>query len=111
LTIFTLVGGFLAVITLVIGVVAFLIRGRLRRQAERFGYASVGQYLSAAPGSDAEKREAVNMALQGVVICILGLLFPPFLLIGLFPLFFGARKVAWGNMGLGLVDDADHTSA
>ena len=28
------------------------------------------------------------------------------LLIGMFPLFYGARKIAYASMGLGLVDDA-----
>jgi hypothetical protein len=31
---------------------------------------------------------------------------PPVLLIGLFPMFYGARKIAYASMGLGLVDDA-----
>ena len=39
-------------------------------------------------------------------MCLLGLVFPPLLLIGIFPLFYGTRKVAWASMGLGLVDDA-----
>jgi hypothetical protein len=33
------------------------------------------------------------------------------LLLGVFPLFYGGRKVAWASMGLGLVDDADQPSA
>ena len=51
------------------------------------------------------------MALKGLVISALGLLFPPFLLIGLFPLFYGARKLAYASMGLGLVDDAERPGA
>jgi hypothetical protein len=30
---------------------------------------------------------------------------PPVLLIGLFPLFYGVRKIVYASMGLGLVDD------
>jgi len=90
----------------IIIVVVMIVNG-FRRQARRLGYASLGEYLGAAPHSDEEKRDAVSLALKGVVMCILGLLFPPFLLIGLFPLFYGVRKVAWSSMGLGLVDDAD----
>ena len=51
-------------------------------------------------------RAAVDLALKGLVICLLGLIMPPVLLMGLFPLFYGARKIAYASMGLGLVDDA-----
>ena len=82
-----------------------------RRQAKQAGYASVGDYLRAAPRSDEEKRKAVDLALKGLVICLLGLLFPPLLLIGLFPFFHGSRKIVYASMGLGLVDDAEPPSA
>ena len=64
-------------------------------------------YLAATPTTDAEKRAAADLALKGVVICFLGLLFPPLILVGLVPLYFGARKVIHVSMGLGLVDDID----
>ena len=76
-------------------------------KAKRFGYPSTRAYLRAAPRSDAEKQDAVDLAMKGLVFCVLGLMFPPFILIGLVPLFFGARKIVWASMGLGLVDDAD----
>jgi hypothetical protein len=88
-------------------VVAVKLWSGFRRQALSFGYPSLGAYLRAAPCSDEEKRAAVSLALAGLVLCLLGLIFPPLLLIGLFPLFYGARKVAWTSMGLGLVDDTD----
>ena len=88
-------------------VVAVKLRNHFRRKTRRLGYPSLGAYLRAAPRTDEEKRDAVSLALTGLVLCLLGLIFPPFLLIGLFPLFYGARKVAWASMGLGLVDDAD----
>jgi hypothetical protein len=78
-----------------------------KRKALAFGYASLGDYLRAAPRSDEEKRDAVDLALKGLVICALGLVFPPLLLIGLFPLFYGGRKLIYASMGLGLVDDVD----
>jgi hypothetical protein len=80
---------------------------RVRRRARRFGYGSSRAYLRAAPRSDAEKRDAVDLALMGLIFCMLGLLFRPFVLIGLIPLFYGARKVVYASMGLGLIDDAD----
>ena len=106
---------FIAVIVFVTIVtsVAVVLWKRLRRNAQRAGYSSVTGYLRSTPGSDREKREAVDLALIGLVLCFLGLMFPPLLLIGLFPLFYGTRKIVYSAMGLGLVDDAeeDQTSA
>ncbi|HET7697392.1 MAG TPA: hypothetical protein VFK57_16880 [Vicinamibacterales bacterium] len=80
-------------------------------KAKRFGYPTTRAYLRAVPRTDAEKQDATDLALKGGVFCILGVLFPPFILIGLVPLFFGARKIVWTSMGLGLVDDADQREA
>ena len=77
------------------------------RRARRFGYPSTGAYLRSAPGTDLEKRDAADLALRGLVLCVLGLLLPPFVLVGLVPLFYGGRKLLYASMGLGLVDDAD----
>ena len=92
-------------------VVAFRILKTYRRKARHAGYSSLGDYLRATPRSDEEKRDAVDLAARGLVICILGLVFPPLLLIGVFPLYFGARKVAYSSMGFGLFEDADPPSA
>lgn len=51
------------------------------------------------------------MALKGLVLSATGLLFPPFVLIGLLPLFYGGRKLVYASMGLGLIDDADDPGA
>lgn len=83
----------------------------VRRRAKRLGYPSSGAYLRAAPRSDEEKRDAADLALKGLVFCVLGLLFPPFILVGLIPLFYGGRKLVYASMGLGLVDDANQTGA
>ncbi|MEZ5316872.1 MAG: hypothetical protein R2752_05675 [Vicinamibacterales bacterium] len=96
---------------LVAGLAVFIVWRAVRRQARENGYRSTGEYLRAAPATDREKRQAVDLALKGLVICLLGGLFPPLLLIGLFPLFFGARKVAYATMGLGLIHDADQPGA
>lgn len=108
---------FSLVVLALVGVIALVVivaintwRG-VRRKATDAGYESVGAFLRAAPQTDEEKRDAVDMALKGLVISALGLLFPPFLLIGLFPLFYGARKLAYASMGLGLVDDAERPGA
>jgi hypothetical protein len=101
------VGVILAV--LVIAVVRF--HTAAMRRARRFGYPSTGAYLRAAPRSDAEKQDAADLALKGLVFCLLGMIFPPFILIGLIPLFYGGRKLVYASMGLGLVDDPDQPEA
>jgi hypothetical protein len=64
-----------------------------RRQARRMGYRSWGQYLRSVPKNDAEKRDAVDWTARGIVLCGLGVLFPPLLILGLFPLYRGVRKL------------------
>jgi hypothetical protein len=49
------------------------------------------------------------MALVGLVVCLLGVMFPPLLLVGLFPFFYGSRKLLYASLGLGLADDAEGT--
>ena len=98
-----------AIVAVPVGIVMFgvLVWWRTRR----FGYPSTGAYLRAAPRSDEEKRDAADLALKGLVLCVLGLMFPPFILVGLVPLFYGGRKLVYASMGLGLVDDANQTGA
>ena len=79
----------------------------LGKRARRFGYSSTSKYLRMAPRSDAERRDAADLALRGMVWCGLGLVFAPCVLIGLVPLFYGSRKLTYASLGLGLVDDAE----
>jgi len=81
------------------------------RRAKRFGYPTTRAYLRAAPRSDDEKRDAADLAVKGLACCALGVLFAPFVLIGLAPLFYGGRKFLYASMGLGLVDDPDQSRA
>jgi Na+/proline symporter len=97
--------GVLAAIGVSVWFVVRLLRSQ-RRQAREAGFQSLSEYLQAAPQTDREKQAAVDLALKGVVICLLGLIVPPLLLIGLFPLFYGVRKIIYASMGLGLLDDA-----
>jgi hypothetical protein len=97
------VAGGLLVIVVLLGLclVPFLIwRGRVRRR----GYRGLKEYLRELPQTDAEKLDAVELTLKGVVICLLGLLFPPILVYGLVPLYFGTRKLAGVRLG---IKDAD----
>lgn len=97
---------FAAAATVAIVVFVKLLRDQ-QRKARRAGYASVSAYLREPPRTDEEKRDAVDLALKGGVVCLLGLLFPPLMLLGLLPLFYGTRKAIYGSMGLGLLDDSD----
>lgn len=96
-----------AVALVVTILIALLVRRKLKRDAARAGLDSVSAYLKSAPRTDREKRDAIDLAMKGLVICLIGLLVPPFLILGIFPLFFGLRKVAYASLGLGLVDDAE----
>lgn len=82
-----------------------------RVKAREGGFASLDDYMRATPRTDAEKQDAVDLALRGLVLCVIGLLLPPFLIVGLFPLFYGARKMAYWAMGLDQFDDLEQPSA
>ena len=97
---------FIALVASVLGGVTLFIVS-ISRRARRFGYRSTRAYLRAAPRSDAEKADAADLALRGLVFCVLGALIAPFILVGLVPLFYGGRKLVYAQMGLGLVDDPD----
>ena len=79
----------------------------LRRRAREQGYPSTRAYLRSAPRTDEEKRDATDLALKGLILCLLGMIFAPALLFGLVPLFYGGRKVVYASMGLGLADPND----
>ena len=92
-----------------LGIVMTLVM--ISRRAHRLGFATTREYLRAAPRSDLEKRDAADLALKGAVFCLLGILFAPFVLVGLVPLFYGGRKLVYASMGLGLVDDGEQPGA
>ena len=64
------------------------------------GYHTLRAYLRAVPRDDIEKRAAVDLTSSGLVLCVLGALFAPLIIIGLVPLYYGVRKVAMIGMGL-----------
>ena len=80
---------------------------RTRQKAQRAGFRSVGDYMRAAPRTDAEKKEAVSMMMRGVALCLLGMVFAPFALLGVVPLYYGGRKITLALLGLDLPADAD----
>jgi hypothetical protein len=79
-------------------------RGRVRRR----GYPGLGAYLRELPQTDEEKLDAVELTLKGAVVCIIGLLFPPLVVIGAVPLYYGARK--WASVALGIAGPKDDAS-
>jgi len=103
---FLLGGLLLVVLPLVFFVVPILIwRGRLRRR----GYPGLLAYLRELPRTDAERLDAVELSLKGAMLCLLGLLFPPILIIGLVPLYFGLRKLAAVRLGIKSLDEDQAT--
>jgi hypothetical protein len=71
-------------------------RNRVRRE----GYPGLRAYLRELPQTEEEKLDAVELALKGVVLCVLGILFPPLMVIGLVPLYYGLRKLASLKLGI-----------
>ena len=76
-----------------IGVAFWLARMRVMKRARAEGYDSVRQYLYAIPTSDEQRFDAVELALKGLVITFLGVLFAPLMFVGLIPTYYGFRKV------------------
>jgi len=78
-----------------------------RKQVRRRGYPGLRAYLRELPQTEEQRFEAVELTLKGVVLCVLGLLFPPLVVIGLVPLYYGLRKLAAVNLGIkSSTDDA-----
>jgi hypothetical protein len=101
---FLLAVGIMSLVPIVGVLVGF---GLLMGRAGTLGFRSTREYLRAAPRSDEERRDAADLAMKGLVICMLGFIFPTLVLAGLVPLFYGGRKLAYASMGLGLVDDSN----
>jgi hypothetical protein len=96
---------FLAFLLLIWSVVAVR---QTRLKAEKAGFRRIGDYMRAAPRTDSEKKEAVSLMMRGVALCLLGMVFAPFALLGVVPLYYGGRKIALALLGLDLpADDND----
>lgn len=80
---------------------------RTRQRAREAGFKRVSDYMLAVPRNDREKREAVNMAFRGLALCVLGIVFAPLLLLGVFPLYYGGRKIILTLLGMDLLADDD----
>ena len=80
---------------------------RTRQRARQAGFKRVSDYMLAVPRNDREKREAVNMAFRGLALCLVGIVFAPLLLLGVFPLYYGGRKVTLALLGTDLLADDD----
>ena len=91
--------------------VPLLLLARWRRCARRAGYPDLRSYLRDTPRTDAEKRTAIEMTLKGLVLCLSGIVAPPLVLIGVFPLYYGARKLAMAWLGLEILDNGGEKTA
>ncbi len=76
-----------------------------QHRAKAKGHADLASWLQAIPVTDQDKQDAVDLSLKGGAACLLGLVFPPLLVIGVIPLFYGLRKLLYSALGLGLVAD------
>lgn len=72
-----------------------------RRRVRRRGYPGLKAYLYHLPQTDEEKIDAVELSLKGLVICVLGILFPVAVPFGLVPLYYGLRKIGGAVAGVG----------
>lgn len=86
-------------------------RSYVRRRSRGLPIFTTRAYLRAIPRTDDERRDAVDLVLRGVMLCALGVVFPPAMFFGLVPLYYGGRKVLYSAMGLGLVDDGERPGA
>jgi len=86
-------------------VVPLLLALRWRRRALEAGYPGLRVYLRSVPRTDAEKRSAIDMAFTGLFLCVLGVLIKPLVLIGVFPLYYGAKKLCFVWSGLEIPED------
>ncbi|MEX2092001.1 MAG: hypothetical protein WD971_04955 [Pirellulales bacterium] len=94
---FLLLASFLGVLVLL----SLTIKRRFQARASKFGYSGILVYFRADPRGDAEKRDAIDLSMQGVVLCLLGILFFPLMLIGVFPLYYGMRKLILVALSIG----------
>jgi len=90
--------------TVVIGGLIWMARVFLLKRARTAGHETIRPYLRAVPSTDEQKLDALDLALKGIVISLLGVLFTPLLIVGLVPLYYGLRKITMTLMGLGLID-------
>jgi hypothetical protein len=96
------------VVVLYILVRSLIALGRTRKRALQAGFKRISDYMLAAPRNDQEKREAVDMAFRGLAICVVGIaIFEPLILFGVFPLYYGARKITLAVLGMDLIVDDD----
>jgi len=95
------------VLLVVVLVWSLIAVARTRQRAHQAGFSRVSDYMLAVPRNDQEKREAVNMAFRGLALCLVGVVFAPLLLLGVFPLYYGGRKITLALLGMDLLADDD----
>ncbi len=99
--------GLIILVLLLMAVVLIVLLVRWRRRVRRSGYRGLHAYLSAVPRTDIEKRDALDLTLRGLVICLVGIIFWPLLIIGGISMYYGVRKLCMAWMGLEILDERE----
>ncbi len=97
---------FMIVLTVVL-VVLLLVRWRPR--ILRAGYPGLYAFLHCVPRTDAQKRDALDLTLRGLVLFIVGAVLQPLWVIGAFLFYYGIRKFCMIWMGLEILEGTDES--
>lgn len=101
-----IIAGLIAAVILLVTIwVAVRVIARFRVSAAEFGYGGVRKYLRAIPKTDAERADAIELTMRGGLICLVGAIFPLIVLVGMFPLYYGVRKLLYVNFESGAGTD------
>jgi len=90
---------FLVAIVAGVVIACRIVLRRLRARSIRFGFSGVLQYLRAIPKGEAQRADAIELAVRGGAICLLAAVFPLLVLVGVLPLYYGARKLLYMHFG------------
>ncbi len=100
--------GFLVLILIVLTIILLiLLRFRWMPRIRRAGYRGLGDFLRRIPTTPAQKRDALDLLLRGIVVFAVGCVLIPYFVVGLIMVYYGARKLLMAWMGLGVLEDVD----
>lgn len=95
----------LTTLVLIVGLL-LLLRVRWRPRLLLAGYPGLMGYLRCVPRTDAQKRDALDLVMRGVVVFFIGLALPPLFIVGLVLFYYGLRKLCMIWMGLEILEDS-----
>lgn len=100
-------GGAFALLQIVATIVALVLLLTWRRRLTRRGYRGAFDYLRSLPQTDSQKRDALDLLMRGIVMCPIGIIVWPLLVVGVFSVYYGVRKLCMVWMGLEILDEPD----